>query len=77
VGAVRRSLVPRETEGAARSGGGAVVATGAKFDFQAAKMGSALSVIDDAEVEAMDQPAVAALLAVVSSSVAASTRHRR
>jgi hypothetical protein len=51
----RASLIRRELEAAARSGGGAVVAPGAKFDMA----------VHDPEIEPMDEAAVAALLAKI------------
>jgi hypothetical protein len=53
--AERGSLIRRELEAAAGGGGGAVVPPGAEFDAS----------IDDPEIEAMDEAAVAALLAKI------------
>src|SRR5262245_6569188 len=52
----RPSLIPREFEAAPRGGGGAVVAAGAKFDAP----------VDDAEVEPVDEAAIATLLTKVA-----------
>src|SRR5262245_58923769 len=53
--AARHSFVRRELEAAAGGGGSAVVPPGAEFD----------AAVDDPEIEAMDEAAVAALLAKI------------
>jgi hypothetical protein len=53
--AVHQSLILRELEAASGGGGGAVVPPGAEFDAP----------VDDPEIEAMDETAVAALLAKI------------
>lgn len=52
----RPSFLQREFEAAPRGGGGAVVAAGAKFD----------PAVDDAEIEPMDEAAIATLLTKVA-----------
>ena len=50
------SLIRREFEAAPGGGGGAVIATGAKFD----------AAVDNAEIEPMDETAIATLLTKVA-----------
>jgi hypothetical protein len=61
------SFPRREAKRSPRSGGGTIVAARAEFDLQSFEIGTTtVAPIDDAEIEAVNQTAVAALLTEIA-----------